>query len=440
VRIESLDAHARGLASLGRRALRVPNALAGETLDVRLGHVGRHVAVGRIASVVEPAPARVRDACPHRDECPGCGMRTTALDRRLEFKRARIVDALAAAGVDGVDVAETVAAPSEDGWRHKAYVTPRRTRKGIVVGLFEEGTHRLVPIDGCPAHAVPVERAVEGVRRALTMVGPSVYDERSRLGWLRHVSVRASHARGSTVVTLVVRDEGGGDARRLADEIVKHAPHVVGVVRNVHGDPGNAPYGPSFEVVRGVGEIEEASGAFRLVVSAGSFFQVNPPAASALADAVEREALLGPPGWALDVYGGVGATALRLARSRDRVVLVESPGPAARDAERNAGRHAPGRVEVLARRAEAALPRLLSDRPAVVVLNPPRGGLSEAARAGIAAAPPPLLLYVSCGPESLARDAGDFAAAGLAVSRITPFDLMPQTPHVEAVAVFAKSL
>ncbi len=138
--------------------------------------------MGRVAAVVDASPDRVPDACPLGATCPGCGLRTTSPAARLAWKRDRVAGALAAAGLGDVEVAATEAAPREDGWRHKAYLTARRTSDGIHLGLFAEGTHRLVRIEGCLAHAPHVEATLDAVRRVLAAANPSIYDERAKFG------------------------------------------------------------------------------------------------------------------------------------------------------------------------------------------------------------------------------------------------------------------
>ena len=434
VRIASVDDRGRGISAIGRRALRVPNALVGETLAVRLGHIGRHIAVGRIAEVIAPSAHRVTDGCPHGTECPGCGLRTTSPDRRRAFLRERLVTALVAKGIDEQVIGALVPAPRSDGWRWKAFLTARRTKRGLFLGLYEENTHHLLGIQGCLVHAEPVERALAGTRRALKEMNPPAYDERSGLGWLRYVSVRASASRGDAVVTLVATDDQFPGAAALAQAIQTFAPHVTGVVLNVHADRGNAPLGSAFVALLGSEHLEEAAGPFEVRVSAGSFFQVNPDVGNLIHDQVAAAARTAPPGGALDLYGGVGATALRLAADGRSVVLIESQGPAAEDARENARRHGAGRVGVRAGKVEDLLAEAVQTRPAFVAMNPPRSGLHAQALAVLAARTVPLLAYTSCDPTSLARDILGLQAGGYRLESVTPFELMPQTPHVEALA------
>ena len=438
VRIDRRDERGRGVAALGRRALRVRNAHPGETVDVRLEHVGKAIAIGRVVGVAVPAGDRVADACPHGAECPGCGLRTLGLAARLEEKRRHVAEALSQARFDPGLVAACVPSPTEDGWRTKAYLVPRRTRRGILLGIYEEGTHDLVEIEGCPVHAPAVERTLRGVRIALQHLGADVFDERRGTGRLRGISVRASAATGDAIVVLVVATRDHRADRALADEVRRRAPPVVGVVRNVHPEPGNQPFGPLFEPVVGRDAIEEASGPFLLKVSAGSFFQVNPAVAALLVERLRAEAAAAPPGRAVDLYGGVGAAAVALAAEGRETVLVEASPAAAKDARANALRWAPGRVDVVAARAEDALASL-EGRPTVVVANPPRSGLSPEVRGAIARSGAAAVLYVSCDPRSLARDMAEFRAAGLEPASVTPFDMIPQTPHAEALAVLRRS-
>ena len=431
------DDRGRGSATLGRRSLRVMNGLEGETVDVRLVHVGRTTADVRIEHVVVASPDRVADACPHGSVCPGCGLRTTSAAARRTFLRSRVVSALANEGLVEVPVLETVGAPMADGWRHKAFLTARRTSRGVFLGLYEEHSHRLLGIDGCPAHAVPVERALYAVRQALTRTNPSIYDERSKEGWLRYVAVRASLSSGEAIVTLVATGRDFAAERALVELIRKLAPHVAGVVINLHEAPGNAPFGARFASLAGTPFLTEQSGAYALRVSAGSFFQVNPAMGERLHDAVASAARTAPPGPALDLYGGVGCTALRLAADGRAVTLVESIGSAAEDAVWNTRGEegAPPRVEVRAERVEAALASGSIAPPTVVVVNPPRSGLSAEALERVRTWKPSLLLYVACDPRPLARDLAALVRDGAVVESVEPFEMMPQTAHVEALAI-----
>lgn len=437
VEIASLDDHGRGTASLGRRTLRVPNARPGELLDVRLEHVGRHLAVGRIMRVAVAAKDRVEDTCRHGMECPGCGLRTTAPAARRAWKRDLVVEALAAAGLHDVEVAATHAAPTDDRWRAKAYLPARKTSRGVFLGLYAEGTHRLVNVEGCPAHAPAVEAVLGAVRRAIAHAPVTVYDERSQQGWLRAVAVRASSVSGRALVTLVATAPPDDAARALAAAIRAAASSVAGVGVNVHPAVSNAPFGGEFLPIEGETSLVEGTADLPLRVSAGSFFQVNPAVGTAIHDAVAEAAAGAPPGPALDLYGGVGATAVRLARAGRPVRLVEAPGPAIEDARANLAAYPGAQVE--AARVEDALATALAAGPAVVAVNPPRSGLSATVLSALASALPPRIVYVSCSPTTLARDLAALRAAGGRVTSVVPFDLMPQTPHVEALAVMDRT-
>lgn len=428
------DERGRVTATVGRRSVRVQNGLPGETLDVRLDHIGRTTAQARIEHVVAASADRVEDACPHGNVCPGCGLRTTSATARRAFLRARVVDALAKEGLSSVRVLETVAAPESDGWRHKAFLTVRRTRRGIFLGLYEEHSHRLLGIEGCPAHAPSVERALAGVRQALRRVDPPVYDERSKEGWLRYVAVRSSRTDGGAIVTLVATDRDFGLEKALVDEIRRAAPHVVGVSINVHDAPGNAPFGVRFASIAGAAFLTEQSGPHALRVSAGSFFQVNPAMAVRLHDAVAAAARTAGAGPAVDLYGGVGCTALRLAADGRTVTLVESIGPAADDARWNA--EAVGAaVTVRTEKVEIASASGELGRPTVVIANPPRSGLPAGVVDRLTAWRPEVLVYVACDPRPLARDLRLLAGHGGAIESVEPYEMMPQTAHVEALAI-----
>ena len=241
----------------------------------------------------------------------------------------------------------------------------------------------------------------------------------------------------STLVTLVTAGRSFAPERAVADEIRRLDKHVTGIVVNLHEGVGNAPFGSKFVPIAGNPFLMEAAGPFTVRVSAGSFFQVNPVVGGRLHDAVAAAARTAPPGPAADLYGGVGCTALRLAADGRAVTLVESPGAAADDARWNV-RSIPEPGALIDVRPERVETAILTDGfpvPTVVVANPPRSGLSAPVLERIRNWRPALLLYVACDPRPLARDLAALAGDGSVIESVEPYELMPQTAHVEALAI-----
>jgi 23S rRNA (uracil1939-C5)-methyltransferase len=281
------------------------------------------------------------------------------------------------------------------------------------------------------------------VREALAGSGMAAYDERRRTGYLRYVVIRASRS-GQVLIGLVTTSGAARGALERAAVQVLGEPGVAGVVWIANDATSGAVLAPGARVLAGASSITESIAGVAVEVAIDTFVQIHLDQAEAMYSRLADLAGAGPSTRAIDLYCGVGAIAFTLARRGARVLGLER-NPVAVDAARRAaaGAALSDRARFEAAPAEE-LTRLLGGEAAdlpvdgpvdLIVVNPPRQGLDPAVRAAVAARPPTLLAYVSCGPESLGRDLADLARAGLRAIAVEPFDLMPGTGHVETLVM-----
>jgi 23S rRNA (uracil1939-C5)-methyltransferase len=239
---------------------------------------------------------------------------------------------------------------------------------------------------------------------------------------------------GEVLVTLFARPGERAALRLVAHHLREALPGLVGVVL-MQGDPRRQP---RLLDRHGHGALTEQVGPLRFRVDATAFFQVSGLAAEALtALTIEAAGLTGGER-VLDLYCGVGTFTLPLARLAREVVGVEAHPAAAADAAHNARQNGCANVRILRGQAEQVLPGLAGTRADVVVLDPPRQGASRGLLEALGALAPPRIVYISCDPSTLARDAGLLGGQGYACVRLTPVDLFPQTFHLETVALFER--
>jgi len=387
--------------------------------------------------VPPPESPGPRPPCPHYPDCVGCALVGTAYGAQLRAKHARVVSALAAAsaGVQ-VPVPDVIGSPRLFGYRNQAKLAVRRTRRGLLLGVYRPGTHEVVDIAGCAVHQPPIPAVLAAVREAVDQAQAPIYDERTRSGWLRYVVVRSSTWKKTAQLILVVRDRRWpGEARLL--QRMRRLRGVSSVVLNVNPTPGNVILGATFVPVTHTTALSERVGGLTLTSSAGAFLQANIGAARRVYDRVLAWAAPQPDELAVDLCAGVGAISLYVASRARLVVGVEESPIAVRDARRNARLNGYHNVRFVAAPAAAGLATVAADFGPVdlVTVNPPRKGIDEATRAAIAAAAPSRVVYVSCDPVTLARDLDWFAHHGYALAALQPYDLLPQTEHVETVAL-----
>jgi len=368
--------------------------------------------------------------CPHVAECPGCPMLPLSYRAQLAAKQERVVVAvrrfseLARAPIAGIAAADPAVS-----YRTRA----KLVANGPLLGLYARGTHRVVDIPECRVLDPALSSVAAGLRRHLP------HDIALR-------AVDLQRATEGVFVTLVVPDRTDESlVREAAQQVARDVAGVVGVAvsyrdERSHQVLGRAPVplvGSAREKVRVLGE----DAPFHYVAP-GGFAQAHRGQQRAMIERVlaevssrfgDRRPTL------LDLYSGAGALALSLAAQGARVVAVESYAPAAalaRDAA--AEQRLDVRVEATDA-ADAVHDAMVSGtRVDVVIVNPPRRGLSPATRAGIARLAPELVLYVSCEPATLGRDLSDLARRGLALRALSPFDMMPQTQEVESLAVLER--
>lgn len=369
-----------------------------------------------------------------------CGFIGLPYGEQLRRKQEAVRRALAAyASLAGVEVRAPVGSPRAFGYRNQAKLVARRARRGLLLGVYRPGTHQVVDISQCPVHHPLIARVLAQARAAMERLRVPTYDERSGRGWLRYLVLRCSAWQRAVQLILVVRDREPGLEQALS-RALRRVAAVRSIVLNLNPSAGNVIFGERFVPLTKEEALIERLGAWRLKSHAGAFLQANLPAARRVYELVVRWAELEPTDVAVDLYAGVGAISFYLSPWAGRVYGIEESTVAVRDAKENIRLNGTSNVRFYCGGAAETLPRLAAQvgQVDVVVLNPPRKGAGERTCAAVAAVRPSRIVYVSCDPTSLARDLDRFASVGYRARKIQPFDLLPQTEHVECVAAMGK--
>jgi 23S rRNA (uracil1939-C5)-methyltransferase len=381
--------------------------------------------------------------CPHAPACVPCPFRGLPYRAQLARKRERVVEAFARhAALSEVPIDDVVGSRDLFGYRNVAKLAVRTGRGGrLRAGVYAPGTHRLVDAERCAVQHSALNDVLVAALDEAAALGIEAYDERTGSGELRYLVARYG---GSTRKVLLVVVTGDRDSRRLRElsrRVARRSRSLGGVVHNVNDERGNVILGRRFATLRPPAEIVERIGGFELEAGPGSFLQANPWTARRIYEtaldwsAPERADLV------VDLFCGVGPLSLYLATRAGRVVGVEEAPNAVRDARANQRRNRLYNIRFVEGRVDDVLPRLRDSigRAAVVSLNPTRHGASPKVLATIAALEPRRVVYVACDPDTLARDLDRLAAVGYRARRVRPFDMLPQTEHVEIVAEITRA-
>jgi 23S rRNA (uracil1939-C5)-methyltransferase len=327
-------------------------------------------------------------------------------------------------------------APQPLGYRTSAKLVFGRARGRVLLGLYRRGTHEVVDIGDCPLHHPLINRIAAAVRQEVERQGAYVFDPVKRRGLLRYLAVRVSPELGKAMVTFVTAERNFTEVTHLGKWLQKKVPEVVSVQQNVNPSEGNVIFGRETMRLLGVHDLIDRVGEVHLRLAPNSFFQVNHDQAARIYELVRGWAGLLPAEIALDLYCGIGGIALNLARDAGKVIGIETVEEAVRNARDNARMNSLGNCTFLAGDVAELLPDVAPQVPpgSVAVVNPPRAGCDPEVLAALAALRPRTLLYVSCNPDTLARDLEVLAGHGYRTLEVQPVDMFPQTPHVESVA------
>jgi 23S rRNA (uracil1939-C5)-methyltransferase len=452
--VTSLAFGGEGVARLGESGyvVFVAGAVPGDRVRALVYKRKRSYAHARTLEVLEPSAERIAPIADH----PGVPWQVLRYERQLEIKAAQVSEALKRiGGLTGFEQLEIVPALAQWRYRNKLeYSFGEDAAGGLVCGFHTSaGGRGVTPLEDC---MLASERGNEARALALAWcreqrlaawersgaerderVGPAP-DGRARL---RNLVVREGRATGELQLRIVTTD-GELDAESFAAAMSEGlGADLSGVLWTRSLRLAETTAGGETELVAGEEQLRERVGELDLRISAEAFFQTNTEMAETLyAIAAERAAL---QGWerVYDLYCGIGTIALTLAPRAGELWGIELVEPAVADAIAGARRNEIATARFFAGDVRTALPELLTlaGRPDVVVVDPPRAGLSKKVVHRIIDVAPKRIVYVSCNPTTLAPNAAELDAAGLRLTSVQPVDMFPQTPHIECVALFERT-
>jgi 23S rRNA (uracil1939-C5)-methyltransferase len=434
LRIDSLAFGGDGVARTdGGYVVFVAGAIPGDLVRARLHERKRSYGHARVAEVLEPGPDRV----PAQADHPGAPWQVLRYERQLEVKHAQVDEALRRIGhLDGFTLEPIVAAEQRWRYRNKLEYSFGASADGtLVCGFHAPGSwERVDHIEDCLLASEAGNQARREVLAFCREHGLAAYDRRTHDGFLRNLVVREGRNTGQIQVRLVT---GPGE---LDGEGLAAAVSCDGLLWTRTEERSETTTGGTTELIAGRVLLAERLGDLELALSPEAFFQTNTEMAEHLYGLVVAAAAL--HGWerVFDLYCGVGSIGLTLARHAGTVVGLELIERAVADATRNAARNEIANATFYDGDVRLALGELVEreGRPDVIVVDPPRAGLSQKIVRRILEAAPRRIVYVSCNPTTLAPNAAQLVAAGWRLERVTPVDMFPQTPHIECVAELAR--
>jgi 23S rRNA (uracil1939-C5)-methyltransferase len=428
VEIDSLAFGGRGVARADGLVVFVAGALPGDRVRAEVTKKKRKFAEARTVELLSPAADRVADRCVHDGEpCPGAPWQGLPYERQLACKSEQVDEALRRlGGLDGFEL-EPIE-PAIEEWRYRNKLEYSFGERGgeAVLGFHARGRWDLiVDVEDCKLASERGNTARNEVREWARTESIPAHDGHAEKGVLRNLVVREGRRTGQVQTRLVTSPAG--------------FPRPPVDLHTVIEGPSGGTDGPTG--VLGEERLREELCGLRLEMSHGAFFQTNTEMAERLYGVAAEYAGLSGRERVFDLYCGIGTIGLTMAARAGEVWGLEIVPEAIADAEANAERNGIGNARFLAANARTGVRPLLEEagRPDVVVIDPPRSGLSQKIVRRVIECEAPRIVYVSCNPTTLAPNAAQLVGAGYRLSRVRPVDMFPQTPHIECVALLEKT-
>lgn len=375
--------------------------------------------------------------CPLSGRCGGCAYQGMTYEQQCRKKQETVEKFLK--GIGRVQPILSMEEPYH--YRNKVHAVFDRDRKGRpIAGIYQERSHRVVPVENCMIEDERCSAVIATVKELLPSFRLKVYDEDTGYGFMRHVLVRRGFATGQIMVVLVTASPMFPSGKHFVKALLKEHPDITTIVQSVNGRSTNMVLGQKEHVLYGKGYIEDILCGYIFRISARSFYQVNPAQTEKLYEkAIELAGLTGEE-YVLDAYCGVGTIGMIASKHCRQVTGVELNPEAVKNAVSNRAVNKADNVHIVQGDAGDFMLRLAENgcKPDVVFMDPPRSGSTERFISSVAAAGTGRVVYISCNPETLARDLRVFGRKGYMTEAVWPVDMFPWTDSVESVTVLRR--
>ena len=442
----------------------VPACLPGEKVRFRVLKVKGNIGYGKAEEILTPAEERVREKCPVFSKCGGCCLQHMDYPAQLLHKSNVVKDALRKIGGIQMEIPLAVKSESSYGYRNKLQIPVGVDREGkTVIGFYAEHSHRIVPVSACAIHPDWAEKLISIIKRYMTECAVKGYDEENKKGALRHIVAR--EIGGKYIITLVTAKKELPNLTYLVG-LLSEAFSVFTLYLNLNDEDTNVIFGKEFQLVHGMGFFQsEEQG---IVYEAGpmTFLQVNENVRTKLYKDVLKKVCTDGDEVVVDAYSGGGLLTAMIAKKAKRVYGIELEKEASRCADSLKQMNGLSNMTNICGYVEEELMGVLEKEKGEkvrLVLDPPRAGIARSVVKALLESGIPQLVLVSCNPATLARDLGILtgrliekegelvknpAYEGLSAGKtvkgyyeiesIQPYDMFPQTKHVETLVCLAR--
>ncbi len=417
----------------------VSNLLKGEIADIVITETRKNYGFGSVVNYIEKSPFRVMPKCAHYDECGGCQLMHMDYDLQLSFKKYRIETTLKRMGLTDVIVNDMVGMTNPYNYRNKIEIKFRQGEKGLEAGFFQVKSHRLVNLEECHIMPKRIFDLITLVKNIANELQIKAYDESAKTGLFKSAVIRESSK--TKQLSLLLHLPVGGDFASsdvFVKKIIAKIPEMGSIAYTLTNDESSLSK-DKIHVIYGEDGLIDSVCALDFYIGHRSFYQTNPIQTEKLYQKAIDYAQLTGKEKVIDAYCGIGTIALTVAKSAYKVFGIEIVKPAILDARKNAELNQINNVFFEVGEAETVIQKWKKFKFDVIFVDPPRKGCETSLLDAIISMKIAKIVYVSCDPATLVRDLKYLSDGGYQIHEITPFDMFPQTIHVESVSLLSYS-
>jgi len=425
--------YGEGIILDGKREVTVPNLLKGEQAEVAVFNQGN----GKVLTRLSSSENRIKAKCPWYEECGGCQLQHFSYEDQLKIKQESVISAFAKVGLKNVTVLPTFASKNIHHYRNKNQMVVSEKNKKVMTGFYEQNTHNVVNVNECLIQNEQANEIIKSMKNIMRNQKLMAYDENRKTGIVRHFLVRVSESTGEILVVIVTSQEMFPGRNNFVKELRRLHPEITTIIQNINSRNTSVVLGDLERTLYGKGYIEDKMLGKTFYLSSRTFYQVNSTQTEKLYKKAIELAKPKKDDVMVDAYSGVGTIGLLFSDYVSQVIAVESNKESVKSAIQNARINHTKNVRFIHGDAIKSLESFVdtNQKLDILVVDPPRDGLSKEFVEATLQAKPRKIVYISCNPETLARDIKVFHNSGYLYHSVQPVDMFPQTVHVESVAL-----
>lgn len=443
VKIEKLLYEGVGLTHIDNLAVFVENACDEDVLKIEITSINKNFARGKIVEIVEPSKYRNKTSfCAMANVCGGCQWSYIDYEHQLKVKQQIIQETLSKVLPENVEVLPTIKNDKMSNFRHKIQLPISQTKnsKRFLIGYFKPHSHEIVNIKHCEIQPVILDEIIDFIRVQAKELNINAYNEKNHNGLLRHVVFKVSGYNNEILLIFVLNSEKvDKKIIELSQKLKEKYNNIVGICANFNTQKTNVILGKTTQTILGQSFYMEKLGDKIYQISAQSFFQTNPSMAEKILDVIKKDIKTNfEKPVILDAYSGVSTFGIYLSDIALKIICCESEKSSCDDAKNSLQINSIKNIEIINNDATKTFAKFIKDKKQfdIAIIDPPRKGSTEAGLKDLVQMTRKTIYYVSCNPQTLARDAKILKALGFEIEFVQGADMFPHSYHIETIAKF----